>query len=58
MQPAPNKVRALGPLLLKLGDDPQVRHALLRPVGEMQPGACCTGRQVSVLACGYPWQME
>jgi hypothetical protein len=23
-------------LLLKLGDDPQVRDALLRPVGEMQ----------------------
>lgn len=36
MQPAPDKARALGPLLLKLSDDPQVRDALLRPVGEMQ----------------------
>jgi hypothetical protein len=34
-QPAPNEARASGPLLLKLGDDPQVRDALLRPVGEM-----------------------
>jgi hypothetical protein len=35
-QPAPNEARAVGPLLLKLGDDPQVRDALLRPVGDMQ----------------------
>ena len=35
-QPAPSEARDLGPLLLKLGDDPQVRDALLRPVGDMQ----------------------
>lgn len=36
-KPAPDEVRAVGPLLLKLGDDAQVRDALLRPVGDV-PG--------------------
>jgi hypothetical protein len=45
-QPAPNEARALGPLLLQLGDDPQVRDALLRPVGGMQGRRLLYGARV------------